>query len=96
MLIQERHFALADISASLIDRRIVGKKARGWKAIEAEDKAVSSLADVEGEFAKDAVFGGPARGVRAPVDVKVGLVDVEGVDDEGSAGKMAGRTDDFG
>jgi hypothetical protein len=82
--------------AGLINCPVARKKAGRGKAVETEDEAVSGLADVKNGFAKDAVFGRPMRDMCAPIDVEVGLVNVKGVDDEGGAGKVAGRTDDFG
>jgi hypothetical protein len=84
------------LAAVLINGSIARKEAGGGEAVEAEDEAVAGLADVEDGFAKDAVFGRPVGGVGTPVDIEAGLIDVEGVDDEGGAGEVAGRADDLG
>lgn len=72
------------------------QEAGGGEAVEAEAQAAAGFAVVDAEYAREMVFRGPMRGVGAPVDVEIGLAKIERVDDEGGAGKMAGRTDDFG
>jgi hypothetical protein len=83
------------VAGLLINCPVARKEPGGWEAVEAENKAVSSLADIEDSFAEDAVFGWPGGSVSAPVEVEVRLVDIERINDEGGAGKVAGRADDL-
>ena len=65
----------------------------GWG--DAQFQGVPGLVGVKNEFAGEAVLGGPVGCVGAPVEGEIGLLAVECVGQDRSAGKVAGRADDL-
>ena len=64
--------------------------------MDAELHAAPGLVKIEQKFLLEGVLGRPAGRMGAPIDGERRTVDVERVDDEGRARKMAGGADDLG